>query len=599
MDNKKLITKAAVYQVLGAYWQQYKNYPWQTVVAFLCPAIGNILIVFVPPLVVAELVNLLAAGSEVTLSSAGYYILIFGGSWLVGEMFWRLGFYFLNKIETAGLKTLSDVSFGRLTDRDYGFYTNNFVGSLTKKAISFARGFESFTDTLIFNVVTNLLPVVFAVIILWRYSPWIPLILLASILVSVAVGVPIVRGRSKLVAARHDSGSQLAGRISDAMTNIVAVKSFAQESYEEESFGEYSDDYVEKFSRANTYQNLRFDAAMAPLYVATNLIGLIVAVYFTHRFGLPAGVMVVVFSYYTQVTVMFWNINRIYRNIESSISEAAEFTQMLIEPPAVQDIFEASNLTVTEAAISFTDVNFKYNQAEGEENRELFFDHLNLHLKGGERVGLVGPSGGGKTTITKLLLRFINIDGGTVTIDGQDISQVTQTSLREAIAYVPQEPLLFHRSLFENIAYANQAASREEVLMAAKLAHADEFINELPHGYDTLVGERGVKLSGGQRQRVAIARALLKKASILVLDEATSALDSESEKYIQEGLWELMKDKTALVIAHRLSTIKHLDRIVVLDRGRIVEDGTHDELIKQGGLYAKLWSHQSGEFLEG
>jgi ATP-binding cassette subfamily B protein len=205
---------------------------------------------------------------------------------------------------------------------------------------------------------------------------------------------------------------------------------------------------------------------------------------------------------------------------------------------------------------------------------------------------------GGKTTITKLLLRFIDIQDGAIRLGGSDISTVTQQSLREVIAYVPQEPLLFHRSLLENIAYGNEHATYEEILEASKLARADEFIKRLPEGYDTMVGERGIKLSGGQRQRVAIARAILKNSSFLVLDEATSALDSESEKYIQEGLFELMKNKTSLVIAHRLSTIKHLDRIIVLDQGAIVEDGTHDELIKQGGLYAKLWGHQSGEFLQ-
>jgi ATP-binding cassette subfamily B protein len=222
---------------------------------------------------------------------------------------------------------------------------------------------------------------------------------------------------------------------------------------------------------------------------------------------------------------------------------------------------------------------------------------FNLEIPGGQRVGLVGPSGGGKTTITKLLLRYIDLNAGAITIDGQDIAKVTQRSLREAIAYVPQDPLLFHRTLTENIAYAREDASQEDVTAASELAHAHEFIKDLPAGYDTLVGERGIKLSGGQRQRVAIARAILKNAPILVLDEATSSLDSESEKYIQEGLKALMEDKTAIVIAHRLSTIKHLDRIVVLDKGRIVEDGSHDELVAAGGLYARLWSHQSGEFL--
>ena len=221
-------------------------------------------------------------------------------------------------------------------------------------------------------------------------------------------------------------------------------------------------------------------------------------------------------------------------------------------------------------------------------------DCFNLEIPKQQKVGLVGPSGGGKTTITKLLLRFIDPQTGNILFDGQNISNVTQKSLREAVSYVPQEPLLFHRSLFENIAYSNDEATEADVIRAAKIAHADDFINQLSDKYNTLVGERGIKLSGGQRQRVAIARALLKKAPILILDEATSALDSESEKYIQEGLWKLMENKTAIVIAHRLSTIKHLDRIIVLDNGKIVQDGTHNELIKQTGLYAKLWNHQSG-----
>lgn len=597
--EKQILTKPAVYEVLRDYWSQYRKYPIQTIAAFLMPALGSILVVFVPPLIIARLVNILAAGQEFSLTSVSQYILLFGGSWLLGEIFWRIGFHFLIKIEAIGLNTLAQSAFSRLMARDYSFYSDNFVGSLTKKASSFARGFEGFTDVLVFNIFNNVLPIIFAVVVLWRYSPWIPLLLLVSIGISIMMGVPIIRKRSKLVAERHEAGSKVAGQISDTITNIAAVKSFAREDYEQKLYGGYTSIFSDKFKIAADYQNLRFDTAMAPLYVAANLIGLVAAVFFTHTLGLEAGVMVIVFSYYSHVTQIFWNINRIYRNLESSISEAAEFTQMLVEPPAVQDAPDARNLVVDNASVTFEAVDFKYDRAVGEEARELFFDDFTLSIKGGERVGLVGPSGGGKTTITKLLLRFADIDGGSIKIDGQDIAKVTQQSLREKIAYVPQEPLLFHRSLYENIAYADQSATREQVIAAAKLAHADEFISQLPHGYDTLVGERGVKLSGGQRQRVAIARALLKKAPILVLDEATSALDSESEKYIQEGLWELMKNKTALVIAHRLSTIKHLDRIVVLDRGRIVQDGTHDELIKQGGLYAKLWSHQSGEFLEG
>ena len=226
------------------------------------------------------------------------------------------------------------------------------------------------------------------------------------------------------------------------------------------------------------------------------------------------------------------------------------------------------------------------------------FSDLSLSIKPGEKVGLVGHSGSGKTTFTRLLLRFSDIDGGAIKLDDQDIRAITQDDLHKKIAYVPQEPLMFHRSLADNIRYGNFSASQKEIERVAKLAHADDFIKDQPKGYETLVGERGVKLSGGQRQRIAIARAMLKDAPILVLDEATSALDSESEVLIQDALWKLMEGRTAIVIAHRLSTIQKMDRIVVMDNGSIVEEGTHKELIAKKGVYASLWDHQTGGFIE-
>jgi len=299
-------------------------------------------------------------------------------------------------------------------------------------------------------------------------------------------------------------------------------------------------------------------------------------------------------TYLGRLTGTLFDISPIIRGIEQVFLDAANITEILSEAPEVNDVRGAKKLVVKNGKIAFNDVNFSYKDSKN----KAVIRALSLNVAPGERIGLAGHSGGGKTTLTKLLLRFADIDSGSITIDGQDISKVTQESLRRSIAYVPQEPYLFHRSLRENVAYGKENVTDAAIMDALTRANARDFVDTLPSGLDTLVGERGVKLSGGQRQRIAIARAILKDAPILVLDEATSALDSESEKLIQDALEKLMKGRTSIVIAHRLSTIAKLDRIVVLENGMIREEGSHAELLTKKGTYAKLWSHQSGGFIE-
>jgi ATP-binding cassette subfamily B protein len=293
------------------------------------------------------------------------------------------------------------------------------------------------------------------------------------------------------------------------------------------------------------------------------------------------------------VNQLFGFSNNALRNYNRSFGDSADMVKILHEEAEVQDPETPEPSRMHTGNITLREVIFTHNGAN-----DALFDKLSLNIAAGEKVGLIGHSGSGKSTFTRILLRFSDIDGGEILIDGQNIAKVTQDDLRKSIAYVPQEPLLFHRTIRENIAYGKPGATLEDVIDAAQKANADEFIKGLPQGYETLVGERGVKLSGGQRQRVAIARALLKDAPILVLDEATSALDSESEKLIQAALWHLMEGRTAIAIAHRLSTVQRMDRIIVMDNGKIVEQGTHAELLKKKGTYAKLWAHQSGGFLE-
>jgi ATP-binding cassette, subfamily B, bacterial len=287
-----------------------------------------------------------------------------------------------------------------------------------------------------------------------------------------------------------------------------------------------------------------------------------------------------------------WEFNRIYRNLEGAMTDAAQFAELLLDPPSVVDAGDVEAFRPVDFAVEMRQVSFRYSPAQ-----RLLFDGFSLRIDSGTRVGLVGRSGGGKTTITRLLLRFADVERGEILVGGQPINGVPQAALRRAIGYVPQDPSMFHRTIADNIRVGRPGASDVEVRRAAQMAHAAEFIEALPAGYGTLVGERGVKLSGGQRQRVAIARAILKDAPILILDEATSSLDSESEAFIQDALWTLMAKRTAIVIAHRLSTVRRMDRLVIIDQGQIIEQGSHETLLARGGVYASLWAHQSGGFL--
>lgn len=307
---------------------------------------------------------------------------------------------------------------------------------------------------------------------------------------------------------------------------------------------------------------------------------------------ISVGTIVLVQMYIFGTFDAVWGFGRALMDIEKSLSDAKEMVEIFEQEPSVKDPTDPEVCHITRGNIEFRDVSFVY-----EKGNQKVFEDFSLQILPGEKVGLVGHSGAGKTTITKILLRFADISHGAVLIDGQDIRSIRQDDLRRNISYVPQEPLLFHRTLKENIAYGKPDVSDGEIIAVAKKACAHEFIKKLPKGYDTLVGERGIKLSGGERQRVVIARAMLKDAPILILDEATSSLDSISEKHIQEALGELMKGRTTIVIAHRLSTIQKMDRILVVENGHIVEEGTHQELVLSDSVYGAFWKQQAGGFI--
>jgi ATP-binding cassette, subfamily B, bacterial len=387
--------------------------------------------------------------------------------------------------------------------------------------------------------------------------------------------------------------SQQTAALADAVTNLATIRAFANEKFESELFADKVNE-VYTAGRKLSIEVLKTEAVSHFQTNAFQVIAVLSGLVAVTQYGANVSILYLVISYTQNIVNQLWQFSRIIRNVNRSFGDAVEMTEILGITPEIRDAPVTVKSHVKQGAIAFDKVGFFYPENE----KQPLFKNLNLSIAAGEKVGLVGPSGGGKTTITRLLLRFMDIQKGKILIDGQDISKLSLRDLRSKIAYVSQEPILFHRSIADNIRYGNLTASDEEVKAVAKLANADDFIAGLPDGYNTFVGERGVKLSGGQRQRVAVARAMLKNAPILVLDEATSALDSESEVLIQDALWKLMEGRTAIVIAHRLSTIQKMDRIVVLDDGQVVEQGTHKELLRRKGTYSRLWAHQSGGFIE-
>lgn len=512
---------------------------------------------------------------------------------LVGLLVNIVGYQSSARHESFVRGRLIEDTLSRLFQKDAGFFANQKVGALTSRLVDFVDSHIDLQVLVFMKTVPFILNSVFGLILIAIASPMVALlalVLIVGILVQVRISKRI---REPYRAKRKKLRGETHGLIADAISNNQTVTVFAKEADELSMVRKLNDAfrraYVKDFSMLNIDGTLRL-FVMNGVQIAAILIiaGML------YKGTIPLGIAIFTLTYLQRFATQLFELGTILVGYDTIFIAAAPITEALLEEPLIKDKPRASDLKPSTGAIRFTDVSYHYKDS----GHTAAISDLTIDIKPGQRVGVVGYSGAGKTTLTKLLLRFDDVTSGSIQIDGQDIRDVTQRSLRDAIAYVQQEPLLFHRTLGENIAYARWSASKQEIEFAAKQAHAMEFIDKLPQGLDTVVGERGVKLSGGQRQRIAIARAILKDAPILILDEATSALDSESEKLIQAGLDELMKNRTSIVIAHRLSTIAKLDRILVLDQGKVVEDGPHDELLKQNGIYARLWSHQSGGFIE-
>lgn len=592
MSKSKSIHRATI----AFYWQHMRRRKAQMAGIFTTSAVGMLADQFVAPLLIAGAFDRLAQNPDSAQNlwdAFGPTLLLYGTLLVVTNVFWRVSLWILWAFEVEIKRELAERCFNFLTHQSYRFHTNRFGGALVSQTNKFVNAFERLFDEFSFSVWTNLVAFAATVVIL---LPKAPIYVLTFIAVSlVYIVILVIRTRQKQPHDVKEAAAESAqtAQLADAITNIQTIKTFANESLEAKLFAAKT-----RSVAGRSYENRRItifnDALFSTLNHSLNWIAFFFGLYMVIEKGAPIGTLYLIATYTLNLLARLWQLSRMMRNITRGFGEAHDMTEILMTQPEVKDTTSSNRLKSVRGDIRFENVLFAY--PEQPENA-LFVD-FTLHIKPGEKVGLVGHSGSGKTSLTKLLLRFMDIQAGEILIDNQNIAAVSQASLRQNVAYVPQEPLMFHRSIFDNISYGNLKASEKELMIAAKQANADEFVKKLPNGYGTLVGERGTKLSGGQRQRVAIARAMLKNAPILLLDEATSALDSESEGLIQDALWKLMEGKTAIVIAHRLSTIQKMDRIIVMENGAIAEQGTHRELLRQNGIYANLWSHQSGGFIE-
>ncbi len=546
----------------------------------------------IKPYLLKVILNRLPEGTqENVFTNLAVPIVLYLVMYLILTTTFRLYNYFIEvKMIPEMRQKIANDALGLLVDKSHNYYQNAFSGNLANKVNDLTRSVPELIQLVIDRFFSHALALLIAIITLWQVNMFFALATLSWAALVIIWTFFLLKRITIQASDWSEYGAIITGKIVDVLSNILSVRLFTAKRQEKNELNNTFQGAVDAEKKLHWTYFLIWS-----FYGYSSFVLQIFNFYFLCKgrqegwltigdFALVLVINIAIVDFLWQATSQFSNFSKLYGVIAQALS-------VIQDKPELEDAEEATILSVPKGKICFEKVKFHY------KGTEPLFQNKSVTIESGQKVGLVGYSGGGKTTFVNLILRLYDVTDGRILIDDQDISLVTQDSLRYNIAMIPQDPSLFHRSLMDNIRYGRIDATDEEVIEASKKAHAHEFITKSPNGYESLVGERGVKLSGGQRQRIAIARAILKNAPILILDEATSQLDSVTESYIQESLWKLMQDKTTIVIAHRLSTLLHMDRILVFDQGKIIEDGSHAALLAKNGLYKTLWDAQVGGFL--
>jgi len=578
-------------KILKIYWEVLKKRKWYGFGMFLAIIFINLLNVRMA----VEMKNF-ANGLSLDVSAENIQFIkktlqligfLFVGIW-VG---WRTLEVFTIPFNVAGMRDLEEKCFSTIKKQNIEFFQSNSTGSIIKKVAKFIGGFDHLLDWFFFEFINNILIISMSFYIFYKSQPEFALYFIIWIFIYITWSVYFSIYRMKFDEAESKLDSKIGAVYSDALSNISAIKTFAQEENEQMKVNEIAYELFKK--RRVSWGTMFFGFAVAGILSAGIEYVLLVLMIPKWKVGLlGVGDFVLFQVLIAGVIRRLWVLGRNLKMLFKPLAYSREMTAIFERDDYEKDESYAKEIEIKNGNVKFKNISFEYDKTEGN-----VFENFSLTIKAGEKIALVGDSGSGKSTITKLLFRFFDIQKGEILFDGNDIRDFTYKSLRSQLSLVPQSPELFNRTIRENLIFAKPNATDKEINDALKKAQAYDFVMKLSKDLNTVVGERGVKLSGGEKQRIAIARAFLEDTKIVILDEATSALDSIIEAQIQKGIFELIKNKTSIVIAHRLSTILKMDRIIVLEGGKIVQDGTHNELINQKGKYAKMWKHQSGGFL--